>query len=150
MVLNLITSQKHTELRELSANCLNLPFLSYLAYLKAYTFPWQSFLSCGLFLFHRELCSQLPCHTAKVGYFRDTSSYSVICQNHKTGLVWLSEGWLCLQKCNHRCHEVFTGTVYISEFKNGKSLHYAHVLFKNYIKWNYLMYLLYSASFFYP
>lgn len=60
-----------------------------------------------------ELCAQLPCHSAEIGDFCDTSTHPAICQDHKAGLVWLPEGRLCLQKCNHRRHEVLTGQCWI-------------------------------------
>lgn len=60
----------------------------------------------------RELCAQLPCHSAKVGNVCHTSTNPVICEDHKVGLVWLSEGWICLQERDHRCHKVFTGQIF--------------------------------------
>lgn len=104
-----------------------------------YTVLRQNLPWCRLFLFYRELCAQLPCHSAKVGYFCDTSPYSVICQNHKTGLVWLSEGWLCLQKCNHRCHKVFTGMMYTL---NGIKIDEAIYVYLHFNMWNYLVHFI--------
>ena len=76
----------------------------------------SKFLSVVLFcsleafvLFHRELCVELSGYAAKISSICDPGLDPAVCKDHQTGLVWLSERWLRLQKCHRWCNTLSTG-----------------------------------------